>query len=137
MAVILKVIVIRHTQKALIIAGREVSRGKGLHPWLVISLKGMQPCSADVALILELSLVDSRYYLFRLIIQGIKARKDLFFEPFDQMRFQKPHMVFNCRLSFGLSRRRRQNDRVVEIFQIREDRVQDQFVPGVLCNCGF
>ena len=137
MAVILKVIVVRYTQKALIITGREVPRRKGLHPWFIVGLKGMQPCSADVALILELSLVDSRYYLFRLFIQGIEARKDLFSELFDQMRLQKPHMVFDCRLSFGLSWRRRQNDRVVEILQIREDRVQDQFVLGMLCNCSF
>ena len=137
MAVILKVIVIRHAQKALIITGREVSRGKELHPWFVVSLEGMQPCPADVTLILELSLVDSRYYLFRLFIQGIETRKDLFPEPFDQMRLQKSHMVFDRRLSFGFSRRRRKNDRIVEILQIREYRVQNQFILGMLCNCSF
>ena len=62
---------------------------------------------------------------------------DLFFQFFDQMCFEILDMVFNRWLAFGLARRRRKYDRIVEIFQIGIRCLKYQFIFCMLFYCRF
>jgi len=93
-AVILKVVIIRHTQEIPVIRGREASMGQGLHFWSVIGFKGMLSCSAYIVSILESTLVDGRYDFLSLLIKGVQARISVFLQTLNQMCLKEADMVF-------------------------------------------
>ena len=78
-AVIFKVVIIRYTQKIFVIASRKAAQWKRLHFWLVVGLEGILTCPAYIIFILEIRLIDCRYYLLGFFVQRIEACKYVFF----------------------------------------------------------
>ena len=127
-------VVVGDAREEPVVAHSKVPAGQRTHLRLVKRFECIAPGLADVSGLTEAVLVDCRYYLFGFLVNRFHTCKDLMFQSFKQMRFQKPDMVFHCRLSFWLARRRGQYNGIVKILQIRECRVEDELV---FCVFGY
>ena len=127
--IVFKMIIVRHAEEILVITDGEVPCGERLHARLVIDLKCMLSGFADVALVSEVALVDISNDAFGLHVQSFNTRiGSVSFQLLNQMGLQIAHMVFNRWLALGLAWRRRKDNGIVEVLQIRENGVQDKLI---------
>ena len=133
-AIILEVIVVWNCGEILIVTCSIFSAWQRLHVRLVVFLK---PQVSGTRLLLKLPVVHDRYYCLCCVIQLFERGIDVLFELLQKMSFKNPYMILYRWFSLRFSRRRRNDDCIVELLQILEGRVKNQFILRMLCDSRF